>query len=292
MSGVMRFGRFVNFILITGLVATLLASCGPAVTTSTTIPTSTTTSTPATTPSSATTLQPTPIRTLPSTTTSPTTTSSSQPTAPGIQVIPEQLKGFSIAGQQCHFLVTFINVSPSPADPVKISAKAAGAQITVYNEAMKNGKIAEVVVVPKPSSVGKTLTVNFTGQCGGQAYKKVISFDVIEGEDDRKAYAQELQARFIAYLEAEHPELGITRQTQWSGTMVSPQWLIVSHYLFFSDEWEMHIQWHIMVPPSDWARIDLRRRYTEEKPSAAFEISSVAGKSTPIPMEIPEEIWR
>jgi len=32
--------------------------------------------------------------------------------------------------------------------------------------------------------------------------------------------------------------------------MVSPQWLVVSHYLFFSEEWEMHVEWHIMVAPT------------------------------------------
>jgi hypothetical protein len=74
--------------------------------------------------------------------------------------------------------------------------------------------------------------------------------------------------------------------------MVSPEWLIVAHYLFFSEEWEMHLEWHIMIPPYDWARIDLRKRITEIKPSYAFEISSISANSEPIPIETPSEIWR
>jgi len=98
---------------------------------------------------------------------------------------------------------------------------------------------------------------------------------VVEGEDDREPYATELRDRFVAWLTLNRPELGITSETEWSGTMVSPRWLVVSHYLFFSEDWEMHVSWHIMVPPYDWARIDLRHRFDEETPSYAFEISSV-----------------
>ncbi len=74
--------------------------------------------------------------------------------------------------------------------------------------------------------------------------------------------------------------------------MVSPQWLVVSHYLFFSEDWEMHVSWHIMVAPYDWARIDLRHRFDEETPSYAFEISSVDAGSEPCPIDPPESVWR
>lgn len=290
-----EFRRLVNPVklcLITGLVLALLAGCSPAVSTATAPST-----TAPTTAASSITTTPATTRTQPSTAASESApTTSSAPAGPGIRVLPEQLKGFSIAGQQCHFLVTFTGELAAAANPIKISAQAENAKITVNNDSMQQGPVAEVVVIPDSSSVGQALTVTFTGtftgQQGEQTDVKKVVFEVIEGEDDRKDYAEELQARFIAYLEAEHPELGITRQTQWAKTTVSPQWLVVSHYLFFSDEWEMHLEWHIMIAPSDWARIDLRRRYVEQKPSAAFEISSVAGKSTPVTMAVPDEIWR
>jgi hypothetical protein len=98
--------------------------------------------------------------------------------------------------------------------------------------------------------------------------------------------------RFVSWLATNHPELGITADTAWNGTMVSPVWLVVSHYLFFSEEWELHIEWHIMVPPDDWARIDIRHRFDKLKPSYAFEISSVDATSEPVPMEVPETVWR
>jgi hypothetical protein len=115
---------------------------------------------------------------------------------------------------------------------------------------------------------------------------------VVEGEDDREEYAVELRNRFVSWPATNHPELGITDVTEWNGTMVSPQWLVVSHYLFFSNDWEMHVSWHVMIPPHDWARIDLRHRFDELRPSYAFGISSLNANSEPVPVEVPESVWR
>lgn len=93
-------------------------------------------------------------------------------------------------------------------------------------------------------------------------------------------------------LAASRPELGITAQTEWKGTMVSPVWLVVSHYCFFSEEWEVHVAWHVRVAPYDRARIDLRHRFDELEPSYAFEISSVSADSEPVETEPPESVWR
>jgi hypothetical protein len=209
-----------------------------------------------------------------------------------IDVIPEQLNGDSIAGQHCVFLVTITDEGQEGELPVRISATAPGSEVVIYQEDIFEGEVAEVVVIPAQASIGKTIKVTITGNRGGSTGKKVVSFEVAEGEDDRQEYAVELLDEFVSWLAANHTELGITEDTVWSGTMVSPVWLEAAHYLFFSDEWEAHIEWHIMVPPYDWARIDLRHRFDELAPSYAFEISSVNATSEPVPIEPPETVWR
>jgi hypothetical protein len=209
-----------------------------------------------------------------------------------IIVIPEQLNGHSISGQHCVFLVTITDNGEISELPVEISATASGAEITIYQKDIVEGQVAEVVVIPTQASIGKTIEVTITGNRSGLTEEKVVSFEVIEGEDDREEYATELRDRFISWLELNHPELEITNDIEWSGTMVSPQWLIVSHYLFFSEEWEMHVEWHVMIPPYDWAKIDLRHRFDEQKPSYAFEISSLDANEEPMPIEVPESVWR
>ena len=176
--------------------------------------------------------------------------------------------------------------------PVSISATAPGAEVVIYYEDIFEGEVAEVVVIPAQASIGTTIEVTITGNRDSASDEKVVSFEVAEGEDDRQEYAEMLLDRFVSWLATNHTELGITGDTAWNGTMVSPVWLVVSHYLFFSEEWEAHIEWHIMVPPYDWARIDLRHRFDELEPSYAFEISSVNATSEPVPMEVPETVWR
>jgi hypothetical protein len=213
-------------------------------------------------------------------------------TAFHINVIPEQLNGASIAGQHCVFLVTITDEGEGSEPPVTISGEAPGAEVVIYQQDIVEGQVAEVVVIPEQASIGKTIEVTITGNRGSVSDEKGVSFEVAEGEDDRQEYAEELLDRFVSWLATNHPELGITADTAWNGTMVSPVWLVVSHYLFFSEEWEVHIAWHIMVPPDDWAMIDLRHRFDELEPSYAFKIASVNAASEPVPIEPPETVWR
>jgi hypothetical protein len=217
-----------------------------------------------------------------------------------INVIPEtpmQTNGdsvfkYSIAGQHFVFLVTITDDGQESELPVTISAKAPGAEVVIYQQDILEGQVAEVVVIPAQASIGTRIEVTITGNRGSASDEKIASFEVAEGEDDRQEYATGLLDRFVSWLATNHPELGITDDTAWNGTMVSPVWLVVSHYLFFSNEWEAHIYWHIMIPPYDWARIDLRHRFDELAPSYAFEISSVNATSEPVPIEVPETVWR
>jgi hypothetical protein len=214
-----------------------------------------------------------------------------------IPATPEQIDGvdvykLSIPGQHFVFLVTITDEAQEGELPVTISAEASSAEVIIYYEDILEGEVAEVVVIPAQASIGQIIEVTVTGTRGTVTDEKVVGFEVAEGEDDRQEYAEVLLEKFVSWLAANHPELGITEETEWDGTTVSPVWLVVSHYLFFSEEWEVHIEWHVMIPPHDWARIDLRHRFDELAPSYAFEVSSVDAASDPAPMEVPETVWR
>jgi len=97
---------------------------------------------------------------------------------------------------------------------------------------------------------------------------------------------------FIPWLEANRPELDIDRETMWTATVVRPHTIVVMYYLFFSEEWEMGVTWHVTIPPHDWARIYLRRRSSETSPSLAYKISSFNTGSTAVEIPPPEAVWR
>ena len=104
-----------------------------------------------------------------------------------------------------------------------------------------------------------------------------------------------MRDKFIPWLAANHPEFGITSETEWTGTIVKPDIMVVMYYLYFSEDWEMGVQWHVTIPPHNWARIYLRHRITEVRPSYAFEISSWSEEGDPHAIDlkdVAESVWR
>ncbi|MQY68780.1 MAG: hypothetical protein GH150_05310 [Hadesarchaea archaeon] len=114
----------------------------------------------------------------------------------------------------------------------------------------------------------------------------------VQEEEDLAPTAAEMRDKFIPWLAANHPEFGITSETEWTGTIVYPGMVGVSYYLFSSEDWEMGVSWHVMRPPYDWARIYLMHRITETSPSYAFEISSLDAQEEPHVIDPPESVWR
>jgi hypothetical protein len=196
----------------------------------------------------------------------------------------------SIAGQRVVFLVAVTNTGAGSGygKAVDISATVAGAEVSVQPEAITVGEVAEVTLIPDQTSVNKTLTLNIRGQRNELQQTETISVEVIEGEDDLYAYAVEMRDRFIPWLATNQAEFGITAETQWTGTIVNPRILVVMHYIFYSEDWEIYVTWHVTIAPYDWTRIYLRNRFTDISPSYAFEISSVQGQEEPHSIEVPE----
>ena len=198
----------------------------------------------------------------------------------------------SIPSQKCLFLVVI--EEPSDAHdlkPVRISATSPDCEATVSPQAITSGQVAEVMAIPTEDCVGKNVTITIQGEREGLKKTETVTFEVIEAEDREETLgpqAAELRDKFIQWLSTAHPELGITSRTDWTGTVVNPMILVVMHYIFWSEDWEMYVTWHVMIPPYDWARIYLRHRFNATAPSYAFEISSVQGQTEPMAIEVPD----
>ena len=138
----------------------------------------------------------------------------------------------------------------------------------------------------------EVLTVTIVGERGDEVQTQAATIVVRPGEDLTLEAAAAMRDRFMPWLSENHPELGISAQADWTGTIVTPHILVVTHYLFLTDEWEMEVRWHVMIPPHDWAEIYLRRRGVETRPSLAYKIDSVSGNTTPHSVAPPETVWR
>ena len=213
----------------------------------------------------------------------------------------------TIPGQKCVFLVVVTDEGSESGkgNAVNISATAPGATVAVEPETITPGQVAEVTVMPDEASIDKTLTVTVHGERDGLEQTETGTIKVVKFYYDPElliglaSTALAMSEKFIPWLAANHPELGIISETEWNGIMIRPLNFIVSFYLFFSEDWEMGMTWHVTTPPSDWARIYLRHRFTEAHPSYAFEISSWSTESEEphaIDLEDPiyniSEVWR
>jgi len=193
-------------------------------------------------------------------------------------------------GQRVVFLVVVEDTGEGSGygEDVEISATASGAEISVDNSAIKSGEVAEIIIIPDQTSKNKILTITIKGARKGFNQTETFDLEVLDWEDDLGDLAAEMRDKFIPWLSINHPEFDITSETEWTGTIVNPGILVVMHYIFFSDDWEIYLTWHVMIPPYDWTRIYLRSRFIETKSSHAFEISSVQGEEEPHSIEIPE----
>jgi hypothetical protein len=204
-----------------------------------------------------------------------------------------------IPGQPLMLLVQVVNETDGTGkgEVVSLTAAAPDATITVEPSSITPGQVAEVTVTAGQAAVGQDLAVTIMGQRGDAQATATKTLSVTEGNiedfDELEATAEEMRDLFIPWLEANHPELGITSQTAWTPQLATPYILVVSHYLFLSQDWELHVYWHVMIPPYDWAKIDLRHRFTEAAYSQSFEISSRSDpQQAPHPIDPPEDLWR
>jgi hypothetical protein len=197
----------------------------------------------------------------------------------------------AIPGQRVCFLVTITDPA-APASPVTIGASATGAKlIGIEPVELSPGTVGEVCVVPDATSVETTAQVTITATRDGASQSVDRSLPVFPMADERFADAAPCFDRWVDWLVAEHPELGITGSTEWTPEFVSTL-LVVSHYGWWSDEWEVTVLWHNMIAPHDWTEIHLRHRWTDVAPSLAFRIDSVSGETEPHAVTPPEVVVR
>jgi hypothetical protein len=217
-----------------------------------------------------------------------------------LKVLPERIDD-TIPGQRCVLLITIEEDDPNAEIPVTVTATADGATTTVEHGTITAAGMAEVVVTmlapegPQPDDEGWPCSVTMRAARGAIVREVEVPIMLTSTEEDLLApEAAAMLDLFVPWLAENRPELGIGSSTEWVGSVVKPHWLVVSHYLFLSEEWEAHISWHIMIAPHDWAKVELRRRFEEELPSMAFEIPSRSAPAPVVVNEIEPEgiLWR
>lgn len=212
-----------------------------------------------------------------------------------LDVVPTAVDDLA-QGASTLFLVSIGELADNPSSlPVKLTASASAGTAAVVPSTIHADSVAEVTVNSAGVPVGSRITVTVHAERGTETREvtaTAIVTEPIDLPDDRLVTGTEMRDRFIPWLAAEHPELGIDESAVWTPIPVRPHILVVSFYMFLSEEWELVVWWHVMVPPQDWARLYLRHRSMETMPSFWAEISSVSLAALPQLMAPGEGIWR
>lgn len=210
-----------------------------------------------------------------------------------IEVVPPEEPSASRmaipASKYCFLVVVRDAASAAGVDVTATATKAKVVEVSPTR--LAPGVVGEVWVVADPATDETTGSVTITGTRGALTRKVTRSLPVFPMKDERAADARPHFERWVAWLSTAHPELGIAKATAWEPVFVSTL-LVVSHYSYWSKDWEMTVAWHNMIPPYDWSEVHLRRRGVDTAPSIAFRMDSVSGKTAPHPVEPPEVVVR
>jgi hypothetical protein len=221
----------------------------------------------------------------------------SQPAAGGpfeLIVHPEFVQGV-FPNEPVTLLVTIEDAEPE-GDAVSLDVSSTGNDVSVEPSEIREGEIAEVTLVAAEVSDELETEVVVRAQRGAEEREVTKSVIVMPGQDELEPMARDVLGLFLPWLEENYPEFGIGPDSEFSGMLVAPRLLVVSHYAFFTPEYELGLSWHIMVAPDDWADLYIRPRDSLQ-PTAAFRLSSwgtalSGGEFEIAPTDIPVEVVR
>jgi len=123
------------------------------------------------------------------------------------------------------------------------------------------GGVVEVVLRPAAANVDQVVAITLRAESHGDVATDVAEVRVVGHTDTEGEFADSLLADFLAYLEANHAEMGLGPGTEWIESFPTyPSILIVGHRTYLSAGWDLHLAWHVTIAPHDWSYVTVRRR--------------------------------
>jgi hypothetical protein len=177
-----------------------------------------------------------------------------------------------------------------------ISATCDNAFVSVGPKAIAEGYVAEVVVVPNEGTTGNIIRVKIKAEWQGYSDTEIVSLNIREKPESLEELttnAISVRNKFISWVATNCPELGISLEEAWFGTVVYPNTVIIKYFLFFSEKWEVGIRWNTSTDSVDWAQMYIRLRTAQFAPSRSFEMASLSAPNLNIYEISPHKtVWR
>lgn len=152
------------------------------------------------------------------------------------------------------------------------TSSLSGLSVSFVPESLAPGASAEVWVDVPEVSEDVPFTVTVTAAQGKEQQSLTVSATAVPGVDDIAETATQIAAVFLDRLHAQLPGLPADVSKLVNGTPVAGL-LVVTHYAWFTDAYEIGLAWHIMVAPDDFAELYVRPR-GERAPTHTYRINS------------------
>jgi len=88
----------------------------------------------------------------------------------------------------------------------------------------------------------------------------ILEVEMINWIAENLPYAIIKRDELLDWIEAEHPEFGTFSGENSFPYVTYPAHLIVEHWTFLYEKWEMRICYHVTIPPHNWSKVWLRPR--------------------------------
>jgi len=155
-----------------------------------------------------------------------------------------------------------------------------------------NLKIVEIFLYPNENHLDLDITVALKVNDGKSIIQELAVVDVVNWSSSFSNEIKQMKNTFTNFLIENYSSFTIAENESLDFMGNIPQILIVEHYLFCSDSWELELSRHVMLTPYDWVRVYLRARNSIQPCWVGMITSWDSGNHTIIEMNPPENIFR
>ena len=153
-------------------------------------------------------------------------------------------------------------------------------------------KVLELFVKPNSTHLNHVIEVNLNIIDSNINLESSATIEVIDWTSKNITAVEGMRDAFVSYLSSNKSSFGINETTWWDGFDNAPQILIVEHYLFRSDFWELALSRHVMIAPHDWVKVYIRPRNQITPIWAGIIDSWSSGNKTITELEPPSSVFR
>lgn len=123
-----------------------------------------------------------------------------------------------------------------------------------------NKQLAEITIQPDSDAVIKKYSIEVIATHSGVEKKISLEVELFNWETSSFDTAYEKLLGFKNWLESINPNYSHIFKNPELYYSTYPEILIVEHLTFISDDYEVRLSYHVMIPPYDWSKICIRKR--------------------------------